>query len=121
MILLAEPPLQALIMINSSMMESLILGLPDWTTKTSFSRTLVKIRTLVSPLKTSVLVASREAPTAETRKQKKAESAREELEEAHIGELGQVCIGWVHAQVLTDLGCENRARIARKNERVAHC
>lgn len=48
-ILLAEPPLQALIMISSSMMESLILGLPDWTTKTSFSRTLVRIRTLVSP------------------------------------------------------------------------
>lgn len=103
-------------------MESLILGLPDWMTKTSFSRTLVKIRTLVSPLKTSVLVASREAPTAETRKQEKqAERAREELEEAHIGELGQVCIGWEHAQILTDLGCENRARIARKDERVAHC
>lgn len=49
-ILFAEPPLHAEIIINSSMMESLILGLPDWTTKTSFSRTLVKILTLVSPL-----------------------------------------------------------------------
>lgn len=50
MTLLAEPPLQADIMIRSSMMESLIRGLPDWTTKTSFSRTLVMILTLVSPL-----------------------------------------------------------------------
>lgn len=48
-ILFAEPPLQAEIMINNSMMVSLTLALPDWTTKTSFSRTLVKIRTLVSP------------------------------------------------------------------------
>lgn len=48
-ILLAEPPLQAWIMISSSMMVSLILGLPDWTMKTSFSRTLVRMRTLVSP------------------------------------------------------------------------
>jgi len=47
--LFAEPPLQAEIMIRSSMIVSLILGLPDWTTKTSFSRTLFRIRTLVSP------------------------------------------------------------------------
>jgi hypothetical protein len=48
-ILLAEPPLHADIMMSSSMMVSLIWGLPDCTTKTSFSRTLVKMRTLVSP------------------------------------------------------------------------
>jgi len=47
--LFAEPPLQAEIIIKSSMMVSLILGLPDWTTKTSFSRTLFRILTLVSP------------------------------------------------------------------------
>lgn len=50
MILLAEPPLQAEIMMSSSMMVSLTLGLPDCTTNTSFSRTLVRMRTLVSPL-----------------------------------------------------------------------
>lgn len=49
MTLLAEPPLHAEIMMSNSMMESLILGLPDWTTNTSFSRTLVRILTLVSP------------------------------------------------------------------------
>lgn len=49
MTLFAEPPLHAEIMMSSSMIVSLILGLPDWTTNTSFSRTLVKIRTLVSP------------------------------------------------------------------------
>lgn len=49
MILVAEPPLQALIMISSSMIVSLILGLPDCTMKTSFSRTLLEILTLVSP------------------------------------------------------------------------
>lgn len=48
-ILVAEPPLQAEIMISSSMMVSLILGLPDCTMKTSFSRTLLGILTLVSP------------------------------------------------------------------------
>lgn len=48
-ILLADPPLQAEIMMRSSMMVSLMLGLPDCTMKTSFSRTLVRIRTLVSP------------------------------------------------------------------------
>lgn len=48
-ILFAEPPLQAEIIIRSSIIESLILGLPDCTTKTSFSRTLVNILTLVSP------------------------------------------------------------------------
>lgn len=47
--LVAEPPLQAEIMISSSMMVSLILGLPDCTMKTSFSRTLFEILTLVSP------------------------------------------------------------------------
>lgn len=47
--LLAEPPLHAEIMMRSSMMVSLMVGLPDCTTKTSFSRTLVRIRTLVSP------------------------------------------------------------------------
>lgn len=49
MILFAEPPLQAEIRMRSSMMLSLILLLPDCTTKTSFSRILVKIFTLVSP------------------------------------------------------------------------
>ena len=48
-ILFAEPPLQAEIMMRSSMMVSLIFELPDCTMKTSFSLTLVKIRTLVSP------------------------------------------------------------------------
>lgn len=48
-ILVAEPPLHAEIMINNSMMVSLILGLPDCTMKTSFSRTLLRILTLVSP------------------------------------------------------------------------
>lgn len=48
-ILLADPPLQAEIMMRSSIMVSLMLGLPDCTMKTSFSRTLVRIRTLVSP------------------------------------------------------------------------
>lgn len=47
--LFAEPPLHAEIMMSSSMMVSLIWGLPDCTTNTSFSRTLVKMRTLVSP------------------------------------------------------------------------
>ena len=51
MILFADPPLQAEIMMRSSIMVSLTLGLPDWTMKTSFSRTLVSIRTLVSPCK----------------------------------------------------------------------
>jgi ubiquitin-protein ligase len=48
-ILFAEPPLHAEIKMRSSIMLSLILLLPDWTTKTSFSRILVKILTLVSP------------------------------------------------------------------------
>lgn len=61
MTLLAEPPLQADIMMSSSMMESLILELPDWTTKTSFSRTLVRILTLVSPFKRRELVICPEA------------------------------------------------------------
>jgi hypothetical protein len=56
-ILFAEPPLQAEIMIRSSMMVSLILGLPDCTTNTSFSRTLVRIRTLVSPCETCRLAS----------------------------------------------------------------
>lgn len=43
---------------SNSMMVSLILGLPDWTTKTSFSRTLVRIRTLVSPFENWVSSAS---------------------------------------------------------------
>lgn len=51
--LFAEPPLQAETMISSSMMVSLTLGLPDCTTKTSFSRTLVRIWTLVSPYRES--------------------------------------------------------------------
>jgi hypothetical protein len=52
--LFAEPPLQAEIIIKSSISASLILELPDCTTKTSFSRTLVKMRTLVSPLENCV-------------------------------------------------------------------
>ena len=60
-ILFAEPPLQAEIMMRSSMMVSLILGLPDCTTKTSFSRTLVRMRTLVSPLENWVSSASARA------------------------------------------------------------
>lgn len=48
--LLAEPPLQAEIMMSNSIIESLTRELPDCTTNTSFSRTLVRIRTLVSPL-----------------------------------------------------------------------
>lgn len=57
-ILLADPPLQAEIMMSSSMIVSLILGLPDCTTNTSFSRTLVRILTLVSPLENWVSSAS---------------------------------------------------------------
>jgi hypothetical protein len=60
-ILFAEPPLQAEIMMSNSMMVSLILGLPDCTTKTSFSRTLVRMRTLVSPLENCVSSASARA------------------------------------------------------------
>lgn len=56
--LFADPPLQAEIMISNSMMVSLILGLPDWTTNTSFSRTLVRILTLVSPLENCVSSAA---------------------------------------------------------------
>ncbi len=56
--LFAEPPLQAEIMMSNSIMVSLILGLPDCTTKTSFSRTLVRMRTLVSPLENWVSSAS---------------------------------------------------------------
>lgn len=49
MTLVAEPPLQAEIMMSSSMTVSLILGLPDCIMNTSFSRTLLEILTLVSP------------------------------------------------------------------------
>lgn len=48
--LLALPPLQALMMISSSMILSLILLLPLCTTKTSWLRTLTLMLTLVSPL-----------------------------------------------------------------------
>lgn len=116
MTLLAEPPLQADIMMSSSMMESLILGLPDWTTKTSFSRTLVKILTLVSPFERSELVICPEAGN-----QGKPKSSDAELQEAHIGELGQLRLSRSHAQVLTYLAGESWARIASENERVAHC
>lgn len=47
---LAEPPLQADIMISSSITLSLILELPLCTMKTSWFRTETPILTLVSPL-----------------------------------------------------------------------
>ena len=50
MIDFAEPPLQAEIMIKSSMTESLILLLPLWTMKTSWFLIDVLILTEVSPL-----------------------------------------------------------------------
>lgn len=59
-IFVAEPPLHADIMMRSSMIVSLIFGLPDCTINTSFSRTLVKIRTLVSPYSLLVIENSPE-------------------------------------------------------------
>lgn len=56
-ILVAEPPLQAEIMMSSSMMVSLMVGLPDWMMKTSFSRTLLRILTLVSPCREENMVS----------------------------------------------------------------
>lgn len=44
-------------MMSSSMMVSLMVGLPDWTMKTSFSRTLLRILTLVSPCKEENMVS----------------------------------------------------------------
>lgn len=65
---------------SNSMMESLIFGLPDWTTNTSFSRTLVKILTLVSPL--NVL-----AGTGTSIGKSYSGREKQELWESHIGEL----------------------------------
>lgn len=44
-------------MMSSSMMVSLMVGLPDWTMKTSFSRTLLRILTLVSPCREEKMVS----------------------------------------------------------------
>lgn len=44
-------------MMSSSMMVSLMVGLPDWMMKTSFSRTLLRILTLVSPCREENMVS----------------------------------------------------------------
>lgn len=97
------------------MMESLIRGLPDCTTKTSFSRTLVKMRTLVSPF-----FGGKERKRL-ARQEERGTKARAAGEQAHIGELRQLCVCRLHPQVLTYLPRQRRARIAGKDERVAHC
>jgi hypothetical protein len=65
-------------MISSSMMASLIRGLPDWTTKTSFSRTLVKILTLVSPFEKPVSLKS--SPQRPCRRKTQAERINARLD-----------------------------------------
>lgn len=46
--------------------------------------------------------------------------SHQDWKSAHIGELGEVCIGGSHAQVLTYLTGKVWARIAREYESVAH-
>lgn len=101
MILFAEPPLQAEIKMRSSIMLSLILLLPDWTTNTSFSRMLVKILTLVSPCAGQPC-------------------RREKFSTTHICELGQLHRRRRHAQIRAYLSCERGTRAPSKDEGVAH-
>lgn len=124
--LFAEPPLHADIIMSNSMMESLIRGLPDWTTKTSFSRTLVNILTLVSPLHFNMVSMKTSTKAASTKTLMRNTGGKQCVEqdgsngEAHIGELRQLGVCGRHAQVLTDLACESWARVPGENKRVAH-
>jgi hypothetical protein len=40
--------------------------------------------------------------------------------EAHIGELGKLSAGRMHAQILADLACEDWAGIACEDQCIAH-
>jgi hypothetical protein len=91
-ILFAEPPLHAEIKMRSSIMLSLILLLPDCTTKTSFSRILVKILTLVSPCG----IGQPHRPTGR-------------LHRIYICELRELDSSWGHAQIRAYLIRERRA------------
>jgi hypothetical protein len=107
------------------MIESLILELPDWTTKTSFSRTLVRILTLVSPFTRSQVSQSLSRKQSDGNQQgsgtRRIGSSRGKATlEAHICELGQLSLARLHAQVLADLASENGNRVPGKDESVAH-
>jgi hypothetical protein len=86
---------------RSSIMLSLILLLPDWTTNTSFSRILVKILTLVSPCAHQPCCV-------------------EEFGSTYICELGQLHSSRSHAQIRAYLSREHGARAPSKYEGVAH-
>lgn len=45
---------------------------------------------------------------------------RRELQGPYIGELGQLCVGGLHAQVLADLARESRARVAGEDKCISH-
>lgn len=122
MILVAEPPLQAEIMMSSSMIVSLMVGLPDWMMKTSFSRTLLRILTLVSPCREEKMVSQVNFATEVCRGRGRGRSrddgrprrASEPATDAgptgtHIRELRELRLCRRHAQALTYLACENRA------------
>lgn len=47
--------------------------------------------------------------------------ARAAGKQAHIGELRQLCVCRLHPQILAYLPSQSRARIAGKDECVAHC
>lgn len=99
-------------------MVSLILGLPDWMTKTSFSRTLVMILTLVSPCGArwpcSVMWCW-QRPTLASGGMPKNEDGP-----TYIGELGELGDARRHPQVLTYLGSEIRTGCAGEYYRVPH-
>jgi hypothetical protein len=103
-ILFAEPPLHAEIKMRSSIMLSLILLLPDCTTKTSFSRILVKILTLVSPCDIG-----------------QPHHGTGRLHRIYIRELRKLDSSWGHAQIRAYLIRERRARAACEDECIAHC
>jgi hypothetical protein len=119
--LFADPPLQAEIMMRSSIKASLIFELPDWTTKTSFSLTLVMMRTLVSPCDNRLVLMRIQGewegsgPREDSGRNGgegcevgQRTGCRAE-ERAYIGELGELGVCRSHAQVLTDLACEDWA------------
>lgn len=53
--------------------------------------------------------------------ERRGTKARAAGEQAHIGELRQLCVRRLHSQILTYLPSQCRARIAGKDESVAHC
>lgn len=102
-------------MIKSSIMVSLILGLPDWMTKTSFSRTLVMIFTLVSPCQMRDLHS-----VMRHSKQPLPPGGLPSGQATYIGELRELSDAGRHPQVLTYLSSEGRAGCAGKYHRIPH-